>query len=136
MTHVPDGAPFALFGASPEEGLIAVGWLDGDAPFPTGNVSAQFVAALRELCRHGVNRTRGYHRCTLCPPSAGPGFPSPTVVPSPDGDLHVGAAEIRVQADGVRFAAPDMIIHYVLEHGYAPPPAFVDAVQSRSADDG
>jgi hypothetical protein len=36
----------------------------------------------------------------------------------------VGGAEIRVTGrDGIRYAAPDMIIHYVEAHGYRPPRA-------------
>lgn len=55
--------------------------------------------------------------------------PESNVVQDPEGDLLVGGAEIRVRAkDGVVYAAPDMIVHYVLAHRYLPPAAFVEAV--------
>jgi hypothetical protein len=41
----------------------------------------------------------------------------------------MGNGEIRVLgADGVTFVAPVLILHYVTEHHYLPPPQFVDAV--------
>ncbi len=44
-----------------------------------------------------------------------------------EGEFIVGGAEIRVTGSaGVTFAAPDMIIHYVTDHGYRPPDEFLD----------
>jgi hypothetical protein len=46
-----------------------------------------------------------------------------------EGGFLVGSAEIRVDGlSGQRYASPDMIIHYVEEHGYAPPADFVEGV--------
>ncbi len=51
------------------------------------------------------------------------------MVQSPLGEFVVGSAEIRVQGPrGDRYAAPDMIIHYVEAHGYRPPDDFVAGV--------
>jgi len=42
----------------------------------------------------------------------------------------LGDAEIRVVAEnGTLFVAPTLILHYVVEHGYQPPPEFVDALR-------
>jgi hypothetical protein len=53
----------------------------------------------------------------------------PTSSYDEDGEFIVGGAEIRVAApSGVIFAGPDMIIHYVMVHGYKPPEKFPDAL--------
>ncbi|MEU6085276.1 hypothetical protein ABZ865_00445 [Streptomyces sp. NPDC047085] len=42
-----------------------------------------------------------------------------------------GHAEIRaVSDDGVLYVAPNLIIHYIVDHLYGPPAEFLDAVRS------
>ncbi|HEV2783153.1 MAG TPA: hypothetical protein VGX25_27540 [Actinophytocola sp.] len=130
MTYFEDGSPYRYL---PEfqDGSVNVGWLDAAEPYPTGDVPADFAERLVELCRNPVNRTRGWHYCNLCPRPAEP-MPQPITVKSPEGDFPVGFAEIRVEgSNGVRYAAPDMIAHYVLEHRYRPPDAFIEAVRQQ-----
>jgi len=44
----------------------------------------------------------------------------------------LGSAEIRVAAnDRAVLCAPDLVLHYVRDHHYSPPAAFVDAVLKR-----
>ena len=130
MTYLRDGDAFTLaFGGAPEPGLVAVGWLDAGKPFARGDVPRERVDRLRQTCRNGVNRTRGLYRCPLCPRADGAALPPPTTVHSDAGDYPVGGAEIRVVGpSGTRYAAPDMIIHYVEEHGYAPPEDFLEGL--------
>jgi hypothetical protein len=127
VTHYPDGTPYSYL---PEfvDGSVNVGWLDAAEPFPTGDVPPEFVRRLIELSRNSVNRTRGWHYCNLCPKPT-ESFPEPITVRSPDGDFPVGFGEIRVTGrDGIRYAAPDMIAHYVTGHRYRPPDGFIEAV--------
>jgi hypothetical protein len=127
MTFFKDDSPY---GYLPEfiDGSVNIGWLDAAEPYTTGDVPAEFVERLVELCRNSVNRTRGWHYCNLCPKPA-ESFPQPITVKSPTGDFPVGFGEIRVQSkDGVRYAAPDLVAHYVVEHHYRPPEQFVHAV--------
>jgi hypothetical protein len=43
--------------------------------------------------------------------------------------VTVGDAEIRVGAeDGTWLVAPTLVLHYVTDHAYAPPPEFIEAV--------
>jgi hypothetical protein len=45
----------------------------------------------------------------------------------------MGNGEIRVRdADGIWYAAPRLVIHYVVEHNYCPPQAFIEAVLNPS----
>jgi hypothetical protein len=39
-----------------------------------------------------------------------------------------GNGEIWVPGDDVIYAAPVLIVHYIEEHGYLPPPQFLKAV--------
>src|SRR5512143_347802 len=130
MTFFEDGTEYDY---NPGEGpAVNVGWLDEDHAFPTGSVPPAFVEALSELCRAGVLPMRGVHFCNLCVPRRERRSYAdlvPTVVRSAAGDYHVGNAEIRVpRAGGIPYAAPNMVIHYVVVHGYRPPDAFVEAV--------
>jgi hypothetical protein len=40
-----------------------------------------------------------------------------------------GTGEIRVAYEGVTFAAPVLIVHYIEEHGYLPPTQFLAALE-------
>ena len=43
--------------------------------------------------------------------------------------LRLGSREIHIKAvDGTIFKAPDLVYHYVKEHGYCPPEAFIRAI--------
>lgn len=129
MTWFPDLSRYSYMEAEPL--ILNIGWLDAGSPFGTGEVDPEFVARLTELCKMGVKRTRGLHRCNLCPESVFDGAwpPAPNRTESPTGDYIVGGAEIRVSGpDGTVYAAPDLIIHYVTEHRYKPPDPFIAAV--------
>ena len=130
MTYFPDGSPYAYLAEVRDESAVNIGWLDGGIPYPTREVPVAFVRRLRDICRSGVNRTRGLHQCNLCPADQGTNWPpSPTTIRASAGDYVVGGAEIRVPGrDGIVYASPDMIIHYVEAHGYRPPDDFIEAV--------
>lgn len=129
MTFFEDGSAYRYLAEGVGSGAINVGWLDVEHVFAAGPVPSAFVDRLLVRCRSPLLRTRGFHRCNLCEPAGSVGVASGVVVESAGGDFVVGGAEIRVLAEnGVCFAAPDMVIHYVVEHGYRPPDAFVEAI--------
>lgn len=41
---------------------------------------------------------------------------------------EVGNGEIRVGSDGITYAAPVLIVHYIKDHGYLPPAQFLEAI--------
>ena len=108
-------------------GTQNIGWIDANASFPKGDTSDAFIKTLWQFCKVPVVQTRGFHVCRLCnmPTDIAPRFEF-------DGEtLNLGSAEIRVIAkDGLIYAAPNLIFHYVKDHRYLPPQAFVDAVLS------
>lgn len=104
------------------QSMLNVGWLDAAASYNKGEVSQELIQKLLRLCRKPVNRTRGWHRCPFCKP-----YPVKVTV---DGEeICLGDAEIRVQSEnGVAFAAPNLLCHYVRDHEYQPPAEFLDAL--------
>jgi hypothetical protein len=96
----------------------AVGWLHRDHPFPRGNTSEEFLDRLHEFATRWRDSTkalgwgtfRGQHGCEFCRGRA---------------KMH---GNLGVPAGCVLFVSPEMIAHYVGEHGYTPPAGFVTAV--------
>lgn len=138
MSTYEDLTPYEYF-PEDEGAVLNVGWLGRDSSFAVGEPEPALVAALVTLAAfHPVNRTRGYHLCELC--GTGPGDWEPGTVPfefADRGRVTLGSAELRVPgSDGVCYAAPDLVVHYVDRHGYRPPDGFVRSVlaEARSRD--
>lgn len=95
----------------------AVGWLHPDHPYTKGEVSPDFLARLKEFAAQCGQSAEalffgawgGIHTCEFC------------------GKAH-SAAEFGVPGDDVLFVAPQMIVHYIEQHGYCPPAEFAAAV--------
>ncbi|MGW5722212.1 DUF7919 family protein [Amycolatopsis sp. NPDC003865] len=140
MSTYEDLTPYEYFPG--DEGIVLnVGWLGRDSSFTVGEAAPALVSALVTLAAfHPVNRARGYHLCELCGPRTGPGDFEPETVPfefAERGQVTLGSAELRVPGPyGVRYAAPDLVVHYVDRHGYRPPDDFVRSVlaEARSRD--
>ncbi|MEV4318087.1 hypothetical protein [Actinocrispum sp. NPDC049592] len=131
MTTYQDLSTYVYGDHDPAATVLNVGWLGGRASFTTGDVDAEVRYALLEaIVRDQVNVMRGWHSCELCTE------PSPVVVPfepARDGKLRLGHAEVHVTgADGVVYAAPTLIVHYIDAHNYRPPQQFIDAVMANS----
>jgi hypothetical protein len=95
----------------------AVGWLDADHRFPTGRVEAAVLARIQAFARAWGSSVKalgwpvaaGPHRCELC-----------------GGAMASG--NFGVPGGDVLFVCPEMIAHYVADHGYLPPKEFLDAI--------
>ena len=44
--------------------------------------------------------------------------------------MPIGIANLFVPGDGFLWTAPSMIVHYIADHGYRPPDAFLTAVDA------
>jgi hypothetical protein len=107
--HVPD---MKLVGP----GWFAVGWLNPEHSFPRASLPPHFTARLKEFASRWTHSVQalgwgvagGYHTCEFC------------------GQCH-GCGTFGVVAADRVFDCPDMIAHYVEQHGYAPPPQFITA---------
>ncbi len=92
-----------------------IGWIDEER-FTRGNVTEEFVEKLLKYVKEPL------HVVSNC-------F-YPVKMTYKNELLSLGFLEIRVLSeDGKqRYAAPDLIFHYILECGYKPPQEFIDAV--------
>lgn len=109
-----------------QEKLIAIGWLNANYPFTHGTVQQNFVERLELFCSNPLLQTFGVRFCTLC----GKEDVVKVALSSGNEIFLYGANEIRipsVSGDKI-YAAPDLILHYVLAHNYKPPQEFIDAV--------
>jgi hypothetical protein len=112
--------------------MLNVGWLGADRTFPVGAVNAGVVPALVRLAADPANLMRGSHTCQFCHAE------SPMMIQAPgthQGRAFLGNGEIHVPgSDGVIYAAPTLIVHYIGAHGYRPPDAFVQAVLAHTGE--
>jgi hypothetical protein len=131
MTYYADLTPYVYLPDTVPEGteILNVGWLEHGQEFTTGTAGPEFLANLITLAAdHATAATRSVHRCRL-PHLFDDDFQFGAVYGSRV--LHLGHAEIRVTTpEGRRLAAPTLVVHYVRDHAYLPPAAFVEAVRA------
>jgi len=121
MTYYPDLSACDLFPSCPAP-LVAVGWLENGRPVPTGEVSEQVFERLLELFREPWGPgAAGWHDCDLCVYRYGPS----KMGTNPNA---VGFKNVFVPGDAKIYLAPELILHYIDQHGYAPPSEFQQAV--------
>ncbi len=94
--------------------LVAVGWLERGKSFPKGTVDRRLYEALAEMRKNPWQPlvSAGVHECDLC-------CFEPEVC---------GSANLFIPAYGTIYVCPEMIVHYMNAHGYAPPDVFCRAV--------
>jgi hypothetical protein len=91
---------------------------------------------MKLLARNPVELYRGRHVCELCPKPADlvkTTLPERAVLnPNCSWARWVsqcsGNGEIRVSGEGIVFAAPVLIGHYIEAHSYLPPAQFLKAI--------
>ncbi|MDX2707926.1 hypothetical protein PV350_34510 [Streptomyces sp. PA03-6a] len=133
MPYYEDLSPYAYFTETipPDVSARAVGWLDPARPYTQAEPSEEFADRLFALCRdHLCAITHGWYGCTLCRRRLiGGGRFHPVSVSRGGERILVGHGEVRVEGGGGTWLiAPDLVVHYVLAHRYAPPEPFVEAV--------
>lgn len=116
---------------------IAVAWLEDQHEFNTGTVPAEVTERLKDYAKQSwqPGYFLGFHECSL---PATKTARTRTIyeldghreVPVPDSDPcgHTGTLNIFIPYQGLIYCAPEMIYHYITEHGYAPPAIFCEAV--------
>ena len=94
--------------------LRAVGWLESGKTYSTGVIDAQILRRLSESCANAWEPCHfwGYHRCDLCGGEQGP----------------LGVNNLFIPGDSFLYVSPELIIHYIEVHQYAPPAEFCAAV--------
>lgn len=117
-----DGTSYSL---NHFENAKNIGWIYGTENYDKGNVTSQFIDSLWMYVKNPFNETRENRGCFICCAN------STIREKSSSNDFAaLGSSEIRViSEDGKeKYAAPSMILHYVIEHNYCPPSDFIRAV--------
>ena len=131
MAYIADLAPYDYHPGAPD--ALAVGWLDTNEPFPTGNCPRDVRDWLAELARRPVRVMRGSHYCEFClasQPSSPRKYVNEAIRLVEPADISHGNGEIWVTAsDGTNYAAPALLVHYIDAHHYLPPDPFLRAVR-------
>lgn len=126
MPYFSDLTPYSFLLAKDKvsASLLNVGWLSRWHSFHKEAVDPRLLEKLLRLCRKPVRLTRGFHHCGFCSVSAN----SMISMTFEGNEMQLGNGEIRVPGNGVVYAAPTLICHYIEKHGYGPPQKFLDAV--------
>jgi hypothetical protein len=125
MTYFADLSLYSYDRHAPV-GLVQrnVGWLGSGIDFQTKTAEPEFLERLWQHCFISISQTRGLYQCHLCDANRS------NVAESGGKQLLLGSAEIRVfSRQGDIYAAPNLVYHYVSEHGYSPPAEFEQAVR-------
>lgn len=115
MAWIPELAPFTYCTRYTGSSVLAVGWLEREHEYPKGRMAAAAFTRLKGFCSERqqwrILMYRGFHTCTLCSTKG------------PHGSLN-----LFVPGNGVIYACPELIAHYVESHSYLPPKEFCQAV--------
>lgn len=115
MTYFPDMGCNAMIATGAH--IRAVGWLHPDHPYSNGDVSPEFLSCLRRFVAKwqssaialGFPFAGGLHECEFCQKAR-------------------AAGNFGVPCGASLFVAPEMVLHYIEEHGYRPPDEFIAAL--------
>lgn len=115
MSFFPDMGRESLVAAG--EHIRAIGWLHPDHPYTKGEVSASFLSRLKEFTARSNQSAEalyfggfgGFHTCEFC-------------------GRALGIGNFGVPSGDLLFVAPELVVHYIEQHGYSPPAEFIAAV--------
>jgi len=132
MTYFADLTPYGYRWIEPHfnEKLLNVGWLDPSVMFERCSVADDLLEKLFRLSQKPVNLTRGYHHCPYQSSSTPDAHRSvPAQMKLGPWTISVGSGEIRVPGtNGIVYAAPTLIGHYIQTYESCPPQEFLPAV--------
>jgi hypothetical protein len=126
MAYYPDLSPYTQRRPLKYVNTYSIGWLDGEHPYPKGSTDLEFTERLLAFCDRALYCTRGYHRCPFCLDDRR------IVVRQDEREIYVDNGELWIEGATAVYVAPTMIYHYITKHGYRPPDAFVQAVNTAS----
>lgn len=107
------------------ENVVNIGWLGEKDSFIKGGTSYEFLVKLWEYYKCPVLLTRKiYQNKSL------DGDGNSFVAMGKGRSVQLGSFEIRVldEAEKTVYAAPSLLIHYIVNHHYLPPIEFINAV--------
>src|SRR5262249_12910929 len=105
--------------------------------YPRGGVNRRILFKLQKMLvtsKENLIRHKGYHYCDFC------GFYEEPFQPRlafESKEITLGSSELWVPSatsPDVIYAAPNLIYHYIVVHGYRPPGVFLNAVNEFEYD--
>lgn len=95
---------------------VAVGYLDITEEYPKGPVSQNFINKLRRIFdTGGVLGSMGHHECEFCIDEG-----------KYKGRAQSSSEKVLIDKENnIEYKFPEMLFHYIEEHGYQPPEDFV-----------
>lgn len=137
MTYYPDLAPNDYFDREWAYRLAAVGWLDPAYPFPRGKVPDDVLKKLAAILRDPdfwqPVCARGFLLCGFCnidTSNLDRELERLRIVYEGLSVTPIGIGNLFVPGNKRVYIAPEMILHYILAHGYKPPEEFCIAVRA------
>jgi hypothetical protein len=113
MTFIHDFSEQVFFPAKQDLGreTRSIGWLGDHVPNQE-TVGPAALAAIRyfRTAHRREDPFRGIHICEIC-------------------KKVIGRAEFFIDLDGVRYILPQMVVHYIEGHRYAPPSEFQERLE-------
>ncbi|MEV4418264.1 hypothetical protein, partial [Catellatospora sp. NPDC049609] len=103
--------------------IVNIGWLEPGVDVPATDANLGYVNDLEYwMNNYQVRRSRGSHECGFC-----------IIGGRQDefiNEFRKASTEFRVLGHGKVYAAPYLLQHYVVQHGYRPPTEFVEAIHA------
>ena len=141
MAYLPDLSLSNYFQLPAGMNLRSVGWLSYEHAFSIGPVQASVIAQFERLLETPFTPWQylGFHRCDLCSATRRDAlsdavqpavFPDPRIaLPPPIARYNSeGTRNLLVPGDHEIYACPELILHYIGDHGYSPPEEFCRAL--------
>ena len=103
------------------ESWVRIGWLDSKHNFSKGDVDQEIIDKLKQL--EPYVRTKGWHSCEFCKTEE-------------DRWAARSSTEFKITGkNGITYAFPQMLLHYITKHNYKPPQEFLDAVMETEIEE-
>jgi hypothetical protein len=110
-----------------ENSMVNVGWLGVGHSFTTGDFPPELRDPLLYLSDEVKKLMRGFHDCEFCEVRS-PIFINTAL--NSRGAVMLGSGEVHVVSEGIIYAAPSLLIHYIDEHSYLPPASFLEGLRN------
>lgn len=124
MATYPDLSPYEYMESDIR--MVNIGWLGRESSYPTGPIDGKYRMELLRRAADPANLMRGMHDCEFCDEESPIEIGGVEDIPD---QVWLGNGEIHVTGDdGVVYAAPTLIVHYIDRHGYSPPEQFLKAL--------
>ncbi len=115
-----------------------IGWLENGHEYPKGEVDEQTLFNLRKLivtARSAQIYSMDFHDCDFCETQPDLDLCPQIIFKGEEWSLGNSVMWLpSPTSSGIFYAAPDLIYHYIVDHGYRPPDAFLEAVNCYDFD--